>query len=82
MSTIRVGIRKWQEEEILVREVTPEELREELVFFEHKYGLSSVEFYQKFKQGEIPDTAETAEWCFLYRFYLYAIGQGDYEVAG
>lgn len=80
MSTIRARVPIWEEQEIPIRQVTPEELKEELVFFEQKYGLSSEEFYEKFKRGEIPDTAETVDWCFMYRFYLHALGQGDYEI--
>jgi hypothetical protein len=73
--------RQWEQDEkkMHVRQVTPEELKQELTPFEHRYGLSSEEFYEKFKRGEIQDTAETVEWCMKYRFYLYAIGQGDYQ---
>jgi len=71
--------RKRDGNETPVRQVTPEELKQELAIFETRYGLSSQEFYERFKRGEIEDRAETVEWCIKYRFYLYAIGQGDYE---
>jgi hypothetical protein len=80
MSTIRVRSPRREEKEIQIRQISVEELREELRPFEEKYHLSSEEFYEKFKLGEIEDTKETVDWCLTYRFYLYAIGQSDYQI--
>lgn len=80
MSSVRVKSPRREEKEIQIRHISVEELREELRPFEEKYHLSSEEFYEQFKRGEIEDTKETVDWCLTYRFYLHAIGRGDYKI--
>jgi hypothetical protein len=38
--------------------------------FEKKFGMSSVAFYQKYREGKMGDSAEIMRWAAAYEAYL------------
>jgi len=75
---MKVKVAKKEEQEVPIKRATPKELKRELKHFEDKYGMSSKEFYEKFKKGEIAENRETVDWYIAYRFYLRSIGKNVY----
>ncbi len=55
--------------ELLEGEMTWEEVEENLRSYERDYGMSSAEFYAKFRRGEMPDTYDTSAWAIEYSFW-------------
>jgi hypothetical protein len=45
-------------------------LTRSLVAYEQQYHLSSVDFYARYQQGEMGDTADFIEWAGDYQHYL------------
>jgi hypothetical protein len=41
--------------------------------FEKKFGMSTIEFYQKFRAGKMGDSMDVIEWAGLYEAYLILI---------
>jgi hypothetical protein len=41
-------------------------LEQQLADFEHRYSLSSEEFYEKFERGELGDAMDFIEWSATY----------------
>ncbi len=50
--------------------MTREEFDEALQSYETAHGMSSAEFYKKWRQGEMPDEIEFNMWAGLYEFSL------------
>ena len=46
-----------------------DELNTELAQFEQQYALSSTEFYEKFKHGEMGDGIDFVDWVGAWRVY-------------
>ena len=59
---------------IVSKQLTLVEIEAKLGRFEKQYGLSSAEFYERFKQGEHGDDAETFDWLHTYCAYLTMTG--------
>lgn len=45
-------------------------LVQEMKCFEQKYGLTTQEFFLKYRMGEIEDDMDFIEWAGRYRLYL------------
>ncbi|MFM7406092.1 MAG: hypothetical protein ACKO3K_05350 [Cuspidothrix sp.] len=45
------------------------ELENDLQIFEHQYQLSSENFYQQFKRGELGDEVDFVEWSAFYQMW-------------
>lgn len=50
-----------------------QELSQRLSEFEAKYGFSTIEFYQRYQNGEMGDDAEWLTWAGLYHLYLTSL---------
>lgn len=48
-----------------------QECIQELQQFEKKFGMSSIEFYEKFRAGKMGDKADIMRWAGEYEAYLY-----------
>ena len=46
-----------------IRQVSLNDLRQDLKAFEAKYGMSSAEFHAKFERGEVEDSEDMLEWA-------------------
>ncbi|MGH7595603.1 MAG: hypothetical protein ACREOI_04590 [bacterium] len=57
------------------REMTNAEVKTILDEFERKYGMTSQEFYEKWKKGETYWVAESVEWSGFYRAYQAVNGK-------
>ena len=59
----------------MMRNLDPEEsLREvldELRALEQKYGMSTLEFYARYRAGQMGDAEEFMYWAFLYRAFVH-----------
>ena len=56
------AIRKIVDRQIARDEEDLKRVNDELAKFERQYGLTSVEFWQRFKTGQMSDTADFMEW--------------------
>lgn len=56
------ALRKVINRQIARDEADLEEIRQSLTEFESQYGLSSTDFWERFKAGEMTDTADFMEW--------------------
>ncbi len=58
----------------MIQNLDPEEsLREildELRTLEQKYGMSTIEFYARYRAGQMGDAEEFMYWAFLYRAFV------------
>ena len=72
---VKVKVVQRRTQTVQIRKVTVKELRARLKPYEKKYGLTSAEFYERFRRGEIEDTKETVDWYLDYQFYLLAKGE-------
>ncbi|WP_414551978.1 hypothetical protein [Anabaena sp. CCY 0017] len=54
-----------QEKENIQQQI--KELENDLQAFEQQYQLSSVDFYQQFKTGQLGDEADFVEWSAFYQ---------------
>ena len=52
------------------KQVDFEELSERLRELERKHGLSTIEFYRRYRGGELGDGEEMMLWAGLYHLYL------------
>ena len=50
-----------------------EELSERLHTFEERYGLSTIEFYRRFHNGEMGDDDDLITWAGTYHLYLTSL---------
>jgi hypothetical protein len=51
------------------RDMTLEEVVDALKKYEHKYGMTSEEFYEKWKRGEAYLVSESVDWSLLFEAY-------------
>lgn len=61
--------------QIVSKQLTLAEIEEKLRGFEAQHGMSSVEFYESFKQGKQGDSLEAFEWVRTYTAYMTVSGQ-------
>ena len=78
VTAMKVKVPKKEEAQIPIQRVTLDELLERLKPFKQQYGLSSSEFFEKFKAGTIEETRETVDWFILYETYLRIIERGPH----
>ena len=45
------------------------DLEKELMLFESKYGMDSLQFFKDFEAGKLGDSSDFVEWSYLYRIY-------------
>ncbi|MEK7730067.1 MAG: hypothetical protein AAB354_16795 [candidate division KSB1 bacterium] len=57
------------------RDMTLEEVQEALKKYERKYGMSSDEFYEKWKKGQTYLVAESVEWVTIFESYQVMNGK-------
>ncbi len=57
------------------RDMTLEEVVEALKKYERKYGMTSKEFYEKWKKGETYLVSESVDWRGLFEAYQVLNGQ-------
>lgn len=57
------------------RDMTLEEVVEALKKYERKYGMTSKEFYKKWKKGETYLVSESVDWSGLFEAYQILNGQ-------
>jgi hypothetical protein len=55
--------------------VTFDELSERLSSYEQKYGYSTIEFYRRYREGELGDDDELMMWAGLYHARLPSVSQ-------
>ncbi len=55
------------------RRVTFEELNQRLRAYEQKYGYSTIEFYRRYRDGELGDDDDMMMWAGLYHLYLTSL---------
>lgn len=53
--------------------LTFEELSERLSQYEQKYGYSTIEFYRRYKTGELGDDPDLMLWAGFYHLYLTSL---------
>lgn len=53
--------------------VTFYELNERLRDYEQKYGYSTIQFYRRFRDGELGDDDDLMMWAGLYHLYLTSL---------
>ena len=58
------------EELVYIHELTDDDVRRRLKKLEQWYGMSSDEFYRRWKRGEADDIFEKIEWSALYEDWL------------
>lgn len=55
------------------RRVTFDELNERLSTYEKRYGYSTIEFYRRYRNGELGDDDDLMMWAGLYHLYLTSL---------
>jgi hypothetical protein len=53
--------------------VTFDELSERLRVYEQKYGYSTIQFYRRYRDGELGDDDDFMLWAGLYHLYLTSL---------
>ncbi len=53
--------------------VSFEELSERLRVYEQKYGYSTIQFYRRYRDGELGDDDDLMMWAGLYHLYLTSL---------
>lgn len=61
-----------EDELVPIHYMTDADVRNDLDEFEQKYGLSSEEFYERWKRGEADDIWDKTGWLILYESWLRA----------
>jgi hypothetical protein len=56
--------------EIAPRKASFKELGNMLVEYEKKYGYSTVEFFRRYRSGELGDDDDLMMWAGIYHLYL------------
>ena len=59
--------------EFKTKRLSFEELSERLHAYEQKYGLSTIEFYRRFQNGELGDDEDLLMWNGIYHLYLTSL---------
>ena len=59
----------------MMQNLDPEEnlrdILDELQALEQKYGMSTLEFYVRYRAGQMGDAEEFMYWAFLYRAFVH-----------
>jgi hypothetical protein len=63
-------------------EMTLEEIKAVLEEYERQYGMSSQEFYEKWKRGEAYWVSDSVDWSGLFRAYIYLNGRDSSHLEG
>jgi hypothetical protein len=50
-----------------------EDLVQEMKRYEKKFGMSTVEFYAKYLNGEMGDSSQVMQWAMVYQAYTHLI---------
>jgi hypothetical protein len=53
--------------------LTFDELSEQLRVYEQKYGYSTIQFYRRYRDGELGDDDDLMLWAGLYHLYLTSL---------
>jgi hypothetical protein len=53
--------------------LTFEDLSERLREYERRYGYSTIEFYRRYKRGDLGDDIDLMTWAALYHLYLNSL---------
>ena len=53
--------------------LTFDDLSERLGQYENKYGLSTIEFYPRYREGQMGDEDDVMMWAGLYHLYLTSL---------
>jgi len=53
--------------------VTFDELSERLRAYEQKYGYSTIQFFRRYRDGELGDDDDLMMWAGLYHLYLTSL---------
>jgi len=53
--------------------MTFDELSERLRIYEQKYGYSTIQFYRRYRNGELGDDDDLMLWAGLYHLYLTSL---------
>jgi hypothetical protein len=64
------------------RDMTLKEVREALSLYEQQYGMSSQDFYEKWKKGEAYWVAESVDWSLLFEAYQVMNGKDSDAMEG
>lgn len=56
-----------------VQHLSFNDLSERLRGYERKYGYSTIEFYRRFRSGELGDDDDLMMWAGLYHLYLTSL---------
>ena len=61
------------------RDMTLDEVKAALKKYERKYGMTSEEFYEKWKKGETEFVSESVDWSGLFEAYGVLNGQNHHS---
>ncbi len=67
--TLVLSLRKIILQEIHIIQVEIQDLEKDLKAFEEQYQLSSEQFYQQFKTGQLGDDIDFVEWSAFYQMW-------------
>ena len=59
-----------EDELVPIHYMTDDDVRQALDEFEEEYGISSEEFYARWKQGDVEDIMEKISWSIFYENWL------------
>jgi hypothetical protein len=58
---------------LTTQHLTFDDLSERLGQYENKYGLSTIEFYHRYREGRMGDEDDVMMWAGLYHLYLTSL---------
>lgn len=58
---------------LTTQHLTFEELSDRLRQYETKYGVSTIEFYHRYRAGQLGDADDIMLWAGLYHLYLTSL---------
>ena len=58
---------------VSAQRLTFSELSERLRAYEQKYGYSTIEFYRRYRDGELGDDDDLMMWAGMYHLYLTSL---------
>lgn len=64
-----------EEDLVPIHYMTDDEVRQSLLEFEQKYGVSSEEFYARWQRNEAEEIADKSTWVILYKNWLHIIAE-------
>lgn len=66
---VDLTVRKLLERQVQKDEAQLASLREDLARFEQRYGMTSADFFTRYRAGQMGDDAEVFEWKALYKMH-------------